>query len=171
VFSARVNYRQLDVQELGWPQRQWLDNAHIGVGASKFMGCEGFFPELPQICPKRCWATFAYKFSPTKIMKTFFWHDLHKRVFICFSANVGRHFLSQTTLGAIFAQIFRDFAWMFRDFAQICRDFANIFRDFAQIFDKSPAPPPLTPLNAHIFVSNYTRDEARCKRHICVRFN
>jgi len=63
------------------------------------------------------------------------------------------------TLGAIFAQIFKDFAQtfklffrIFKDFAQNFKDFAQIFRDFAQIFNKSKlfggvlAPPPPTPL-------------------------
>jgi len=37
----------------------------IGVGAGKFLGCEGFLPKIPQTCPKSFCATFAYKFSPT----------------------------------------------------------------------------------------------------------
>jgi len=35
-------------------------------------GWGGFLPEFPQIGPKSCCATFAYTFSPTKSMKTFF---------------------------------------------------------------------------------------------------
>jgi len=69
---------------------------------------------------------------------------------------------NQSTLGVIFAcifrefaQIFRDFARVFTDFAQISIDFARIFRDFARIFTKSKLlgvrshplhPPPPTPL-------------------------
>ena len=41
------------------------------------------------------------------------------------------------TLGAIFAQIFRDFVEIFSDFVWMFRDFAQIFRDFARIFNKS----------------------------------
>jgi len=42
-------------------------------------------PEFPQTCPKSFCATFAYKFSPTKIMKTSFWRNLYKglHVFLC----------------------------------------------------------------------------------------
>jgi len=55
----------------------------------------------------------------------------------------GAMFSNQSTLGAIFAcifrgfaQIFRDFARVFTDFAQIFLEFAQIFRDFARIFTK-----------------------------------
>jgi len=41
-----------------------------GVGAGKFLGCEGFCPNFPKLARKVFWATFAYKFSPTNIMKT-----------------------------------------------------------------------------------------------------
>ena len=61
------------------------------------------FARISQTCPKSC-ATFAYKFSPTKIMNWrpfLVWH-LKKPSFV---------FLQ--TLGAIFAQIFRDFAQTF----------------------------------------------------------
>jgi len=44
----------------------------IGVGAGKFSGCEGFCPNFPTIARKVFCATFAYKFSPTKIMKISF---------------------------------------------------------------------------------------------------
>jgi len=43
-----------------------------GVGVGKFLGCEGFFPNLPKLARKVFCATFAYKVSPTKIIKTFF---------------------------------------------------------------------------------------------------
>jgi len=46
-----------------------------------------------------------------------------QKVFVCFFANVVRHLLKSTTLGAIFARIFRNFA--------------QIFSNFARNFDKS----------------------------------
>ena len=52
-------------------------------------------------------------------MKTFSWYDHQKKVFTCFSANVGAMFWNQTTLGAIFVQIFREFARGFSEFARI----------------------------------------------------
>jgi len=53
-------------------------------------------------------ATFAYKFSPTKIMNTIFVMISQKR-----SSYVGAIFWNETTLGTIFAWIFRDFARIF----------------------------------------------------------
>jgi len=41
-----------------------------GVGVGKFLGCEEFSPNFPKLDRKVFCATFAYKFSPTKIMKT-----------------------------------------------------------------------------------------------------
>jgi len=67
-------------------------------------------------------------------MKTFFWCDLQQKVVLCFSANVGRHFLKSNNVGRHFCPDFRDFDQIFRDFAQIFRDIAQIFRDFARIF-------------------------------------
>jgi len=72
-------------------------------------------------------------------------------VFTCFSANVVRHIWSQTMLGAIFAQIFRDFTEIFGDFVWIFRDFAKIFRDFASVFNKSKLlGGRLHPLHPHL---------------------
>jgi len=89
----------------------------IGVGASKFLEVGRIFVR------KSCSVIFAYKFYPTEIMKTYFWCVLQKGLDLFFCKRWVPFFLSQTTLGAIFAQIFRDFA--------------QIFRDFAWIFDKS----------------------------------
>jgi len=38
---------------------------------------------------------------------------------MCFSANVGRHFIKSNKIGSHFAGIFRDFAQIFKDFTQI----------------------------------------------------
>jgi len=67
-------------------------------------------------------------------MKALFVVTSKKRSSFVFLQTLGAIVCSQTTLGVIFAQIFRDFAQIFRDFAQIFRDFAQIFRDFARIF-------------------------------------
>jgi len=61
-------------------------------------------------------------------MKIFFWYDLQNSPDVLFQ-TLGAIFLNQTTLGAISAQIFKDFAKIFKDFAQM-------FKDFAWIFDK-----------------------------------
>jgi len=46
-------------------------------------------------------------------MKTFLWYDLQVKVFMCFLEILGAIFSNQTTLGAIFAQIFSEFARVF----------------------------------------------------------
>jgi len=63
-------------------------------------------------------------------MKTFFWCDLQKKVFMCFFANLGRHFFKSNNDGRHFARSFEDFSQIVRDFARIFWDFAQIFRDF-----------------------------------------
>jgi len=93
------------------------------------------FPKLPNF-PKKLLCDFCVQIFPTTIMKTILvWSP--KKVCICFAADVDAIFWSQTTLGAIFARIFRDIALIFRDFAWIFRNFVQIFRDFARTFDKS----------------------------------
>ena len=80
---------------------------HIGLGAGKFSGNEGFLPGFSETCPKK---------TPSKK-----WPQ--KKLFILF--------------WAIFAQIFWDFVKVFRYFAQISRDFPRILTDFARNFHKS----------------------------------
>jgi len=48
----------------------------IGAGAGKFGGVRRIFARISPNLPKRFLCNFAYKLSPTKIMKTFFWYDL-----------------------------------------------------------------------------------------------
>jgi len=115
----------------------------IGVGTGKFLGVLRIFVRLsPNLPEKFCFfATFAYKFSPAKIMKTFFGCDPPKKVFVCFSAKVGGHFV----------QIFRSFVRIFREFARFSKNlpiFSGICSDFWQIktFRGALAPPPPTPL-------------------------
>jgi len=50
----------------------------------QIFGMRRILPEFPQTCPKRFCATFAYKFSPARILKTSFWCNLQKKVFMCF---------------------------------------------------------------------------------------
>jgi len=82
-----------------------LKQAHFG-GAI-------FCPHVPKLADKGYLCNFAYNFSPTKFIKTFFWIDLQKRSSCVFLQTLGAIFLSQTTLGAIFGQICRDFAQIF----------------------------------------------------------
>jgi len=65
-----------------------------------FEGAKDFCTNFPKLAQK----------VVVQILPTVFWCDLQNMVFTCFSANVGRHISSQTILGTIFAQIFKDFA-------------------------------------------------------------
>jgi len=76
---------------------------------------------------------FVQIFSPTKIMKTLFWNDLKKKVFMWFCKRWAPFFSNQTPLGSIFTCIFRWFAQILRGFANIFTDFAKIFMEFALI--------------------------------------
>jgi len=106
----------------------------IGAGAGKFLGYEAFFSEFPQTCPKSFLCNFANKFSPTKIMKVFFWCDLQKKVFMCFSTNFGCDFLKSNNAGR----------HLYPDFQGFCSDFQQI-NTFGGAL-APPAPPPPTPL-------------------------
>jgi len=63
-----------------------------------------FCPNFPKLPEKFC-VTFAYKFSPTKIIKTFF-GVTSKKVFMCFSAKLGRYFFKVKQRWASFLRWF-----------------------------------------------------------------
>ena len=49
------------------------------VGTGKFFGLRSIVARISPNLPETFCATFAYKFSPIKIMKTCFWYDLQKQ--------------------------------------------------------------------------------------------
>jgi len=67
---------------------------YIGLGEANFWGCEGCLPEFYQTCTKSFVGPSLQNFS-TKIRDHedlfLVWHP--KKIFICFSGNVGCHFL------------------------------------------------------------------------------
>jgi len=85
----------------------------MGVGAGKFLGCEGFCPNFTKLTRKVFCATFACTFSPTKIIKISFWCNLQKKSSCVFMQTLGAIFWSQTTLGANFSRLFRAFVQIF----------------------------------------------------------
>jgi len=118
----------------------------ISVGASKFWRWEGFLSEFPQTCPKSCCATFAYKCSPTKIMKTFFWCGLQKEVF------------------------FQGFCPNFQEF---CPDFQQI-KTFGGVL-ASPTPSPPTPVPQMLrdqkrFGNHYSECFGNKKNNFCANW-
>ena len=127
----------------------------IGAGASKFLGVRRIFARTSPNLPENFCVPFDHKFSPTKIMKTFFWWDLQKKVLICFSATVGRHFLKSNNVGCHFCPDFQGFCSDFQgfcsDFQRFCPNFQGFCPDFwlIKIFGgvlSPPAPLPRTPL-------------------------
>jgi len=94
-------------------QRGWRWLFIIGLGVAKFWGLRRILPEFLYTSPKSFCATFSYKFSPTKIIKTVFWCNLQKRFSCVFLQTLGAIFWSQARLGAIFTRMFRDNAQVF----------------------------------------------------------
>jgi len=90
---------------------------------ANFKGCEWFWPEFSQTCPKKFCAKFCANIFSSR---TSFGMTSRKRS-SCDSANVRRHF----------AQIFRNFAEVVTNFTQIYTGFARIFKYFARIFNRS----------------------------------
>jgi len=86
---------------------------HHRGGAGKFLGGRRIFARIPQTCPKSLMCNFAYKFSPTKIMKTFFGVTSTKWSSCVFSANLGYHFLKSNNAGR---HLYPDFQGFFSDF-------------------------------------------------------
>ena len=75
--------------------------SNIGAGAGKFLRVRRIFARIFPNLPEKFWTTLPANFFPIFFFhQNIFWDDLSKKVFMCFSANVGRHF----------AQIFRNFA-------------------------------------------------------------
>ena len=99
-----------------------------------FGGAKDFCPNFPKLFRKVLW-DFPYKISlqRSKIMKAFLWYDLQKKLFMCFSGNVGRQFFKSNNVGRHFCPNFQRF----------CSDFRQI-----KTFGGALAPPPPLPLDA-----------------------
>jgi len=102
---------------------------------SYFWGTKDFCPNFPKLARKN--------FGPSAVhcMRTEFRMSTKKQRL---HVILGAIFSNQSTLGAGFACIFKEFAQIFRDFVKVCTDFAQtflefarIFRDFSRIFTKS----------------------------------
>jgi len=99
-----------------------------------FGGRKDFARISPNLPEKFFCAIFASKFSPTKIMKTSFWCNLQKKVFMYFYANLGRHFMKSNNVERYF----------YPDFQGFCPDFQLI--NTYGVALATPAPTPPTPL-------------------------
>jgi len=97
---------------------------------ANFWGCEDFCPNFPKLARKSCCATFAYKFFPTKIMKTFFGvtsktRGLHLFFYKCWSP----FFAVKQRWSPFLHGVFRDFAC----FSGILPRFSGILPKFLGI--------------------------------------
>ena len=86
---------------------------------ANFWGFEGFLPEFSQTCPKSFERLCLQIFS-LKDHEDLSWEDLQKKVFMCFFANVGRHFMKSIKVRPHFCP----------DFQRFCADFQGFCPDF-----------------------------------------
>jgi len=102
---------------------------HGPKGAGKFLGVRRIFPEVRQTCPK-VWCDFWPGISGVSRYPCF-WQTIYshkepflvwppKKGFVCFSANVGHHFLKSNNVGHHFCP----------DFQVFWPDFQGFFPDF-----------------------------------------
>jgi len=82
----------------------------IGVGASKFLGCEGFLPKFSRTCPKS-FGWLCLQIFSIKDHEDLFWDDLQKGLRVLLQ-TLGAILWNQTRLGAILPG-FSDFAQIF----------------------------------------------------------
>jgi len=74
-----------------------------------------FCPNFPKLPQKVFCATFSYKLSPQRSLRPFLvWPP--QKVFMCFSANLGRRFLKSSNVGHYF----------YADYQECCLDFQQI---------------------------------------------
>jgi len=102
------------------------------------------FARITQTCPKSFSATFAFRFLSKRSWKTFLWYDLQRRSSCAFLQTLGTNFSNQTTLGAIFSWICRDFAQIFKDFTEFSTN-----RNFWRCACTSP------PTALHLFMATH----------------
>jgi len=103
VFNKNAGH-ETDDRELSCKQSVQVSVDAIGVGPGNFLGVRRIFAQNFPSLPEKFVCDFAYKFSPTKIIKTFFWYELQKKGLHVFirkrrapffkSNNVGHHFCS-----------------------------------------------------------------------------
>jgi len=102
---------------------------HVGVGASKFWGCEGFLLEFPQTCPKVIVQLHLQIFSHKDHEDLFLVWPPKKRSSFVFLKNCWRQFCP--------------------DFQEFCPDFRQ-FKSFGAALAPL-APPSPTSLQQHIW--------------------
>jgi len=105
--------------------------------------CNGFLPEFPQTCPKRFCATFAYKFSPTQIMKDSFGMTSRKKSLHVFLYKLWAPFFEMKQHWAPFCSYFNGF----------CPTFQGFFPDFNKSTSLGVRLHPSTPASCTTVVT------------------
>jgi len=100
--------------------------------SKQIFGVPRIFARISRNLPEKLFCDLCLQIFSNEDHEDLFWCDLQKKVFICYCANVGRHF----------AKIFMDFSQIFRYFAQISRIFPGFLTN--QNFGGLLAPPPPT---------------------------
>ena len=105
----------------------------IGLGAGKFLGCEGFCPDFPKRARKGFVQLLPKNLLPQRSRRPLFGVTFKKGL-MCFYASSERHFLKSNNVGRHF----------YADFQGICQDFQQI-KTFggALATPVSPSPTPL----------------------------
>jgi len=83
---------------------------NIGAGEDKFLGVRKILSQISPNLPENFLPheELSLVCSP-KNMKNYFWCGLQKWSLLCFSANVGRHFLKSNNIGRHFCPDFQGF--------------------------------------------------------------
>ena len=97
----------------------WAPLWRAGKIAWKFFGgAKDFCPNFLKIAEKFL-CDFCLQILFYKDREDFFWYDLQKKAFMCFSASIGPDFLKSNNVGRLFCPVFGEFAQIFRDFTRI----------------------------------------------------
>jgi len=74
-----------------------------------FGGAKNFCPNFPKLA-RKVFVRLCLQIFSHEDHEDLFWHDLQKKVFRCFSANVRRHVLTLNNVGCHFCPDFQGFA-------------------------------------------------------------
>jgi len=110
-------------------QRKKLINSDIGVGEGKVLGVRRIFAGISQTCPKNLCCAFCPQIFSHKDHEDVFCVTSKKTSYCVFMKTLGAISWGQTTLGAIFARIFRNFA----RFSGILPRFSDVLPKFSDI--------------------------------------
>jgi len=125
----------------------------IGVEGGKFVGVLRIFARIFPNLPEKFWATLPINHFPQRSWRPFLgWPP--KTAFLCFSANVGRHFMKSNKVGRYF----------FQGFQRFCPDFQGFSAKFQEIKTFRGALAPR--LLHHSLAQNFRHSSIRVWLHL-----